>query len=409
MINKTRLVNISDKAAEYCLYGLIFYIPISIALVEIFTSLIILAFIVKKIARPDFSFIKNNKIIYFFLGLFILFMGLSLLNSGQYLIKSFGDIFSKWLAYIVVFIITADILRERKQVRNVLVVLLFSAALVALSGLSQYFFNFEFLRGRELMNIKGVEESTSAFKHYNNFAAYLSLFIPIILGLSLMKIKNKIYKAGIIFLSILLIAALLSTFSRGGWLGFLAGIGLLIVLLRKYKIGLIVVGSFFSFLFFLPQLRERLLFTFSELGDTDRFAIWQGAWAIIKENPILGKGLGTFMDYFPQYTNGLGIQYAHNCYLQIWAETGIFSLLSFIIFISLLLYSGIKFSKEDKLSNLSIVSISISCGIFGFLIHSFFDNQFYSLQLQSLFWLMVGILLATVNLNKEKTFDSFLF
>lgn len=405
MINKERVATISDKIAEYSLYGLIFYIPISIALVEIFTGLVVMAFIVKKITRPDFLFVKKNKFIYFFLGLFVLFMGLSLFNSGPYFMKSLEGVFSKWLAYILVFVAASDIFRTRKQIRNVLVVLSFSAALAALSGLSQYFFSFEFLRGRELVKARGSEASTSAFKHYNNFAAYLSLLIPVTIGLSLIKFKKKIYKTGAMLLPVLLIAALLFTFSRGGWLGFLTGVGLLIILLRKYRIGLVAIGGFIGFLLFLPQLRERFLFTFSGLGDSSRFAIWQGAWGMIRENPILGKGLGTFMDYFPQYTDGLGIQYAHNCYLQIWAETGIFSLLSFLVFVGLLLCSGVELTKRGSFSSLSILSIGISCGIFGFLVHSFFDTQFYSTQLQALFWLMAGVLLAVVKLkNKENLY-----
>ncbi|MCF7917138.1 MAG: O-antigen ligase family protein [Candidatus Omnitrophica bacterium] len=397
-MSKERVANISDKIIEYSLYGLIFYIPISIALVEIFTSLVVLVFIVKKITQPDFSFIKKNKFIYFFLGLFVLFMGLSLFNSGPYLTKSLRVIFSKWLAYILVFTAAADTLGTRKQIRNALVVLSFSAALAVLSGLMQYFFGFEFLRGRELAG----EAITSAFKNPNNFAAYLSLLIPIVIGLSLLKFKNKIYKIGVMLLLALSITTLLFTFSRGGWLGFLAGASLLMVLLRKYRVGLVAIGGFIAFLSFLPQLQERFLCTFSAFGDANRFTIWQGAWGMIKENPILGKGLGTFMDYSLQYTEGFGIYYAHNCYLQIWAETGIFSLLSFLIFSGLLLYLAIKSTKKDITSNLSILSIGISCGIFGFLVHSFFDTQLYSVQLQAFFWLMAGILFAVVNLTRAR-------
>jgi O-antigen ligase len=97
-----------------------------------------------------------------------------------------------------------------------------------------------------------------------------------------------------------------------------------------------------------------------------------------------------------QYTKGVGGFYAHNCYLQIWAETGIFALLSFIVFIILILRQGIKtFIKTHD-----YIVLGLLCAIFGFLVHSFFDNHLYSLQLAVLFWFLAGML-AAVNKTQE--------
>ncbi|MFH1752917.1 MAG: hypothetical protein ABH875_01920, partial [Candidatus Omnitrophota bacterium] len=38
-----------------------------------------------------------------------------------------------------------------------------------------------------------------------------------------------------------------------------------------------------------------------------------------------------------------------------------------------------------------LMLMGLVCGIFGFLVHGFFDNHFYSLQLSFLFWTLAGL------------------
>jgi O-antigen ligase len=96
------------------------------------------------------------------------------------------------------------------------------------------------------------------------------------------------------------------------------------------------------------------------------------------------------MDYFSRYLPTLNISYAHNCYLQIWAETGIFSLFSFLIFAGSLFWFGIKsfLAKKDYLL------IGLLAGISAYLAHAFFDTALYSLPLAFLFWILAGLILA---------------
>jgi O-antigen ligase len=114
---------------------------------------------------------------------------------------------------------------------------------------------------------------------------------------------------------------------------------------------------------------------------------------MIKENPLLGKGIGTFMSHFRSYSDLEIISYAHNCFLQIWAETGIFSVLSFLGFLITLIYKGIDVFKKYN----DFIILGLTCAIFGFVIHSLFDPHFYSLQLAVLFWSLSGLLAAAIN------------
>ena len=80
---KLRVLRFLDAAVEYAIYGVIFFIPISITMIGTFAGMAIVFFLIKKILSPNFTSIKANKLLFLFLLLFFVFMGLSLFNSGQ--------------------------------------------------------------------------------------------------------------------------------------------------------------------------------------------------------------------------------------------------------------------------------------------------------------------------------------
>ncbi len=415
-MSKEDIIRIADKVIEYALYGLIVFIPISIAGVGILCPLAIVAFLVKTCLSPDFQFIKDNKLIYIFLLLFIIFMAMSLLNSGPYLIKGLRALFGKWMQYIFIFIIAADTFRKPKRARNAIVLMLCVLGIVVLSGYSQRFLGFEFLRNEsDALGQGAIADVTSAFKNRNALAGYLVFFLALVLSVSVIRFKKKIYEffaSALVFLSG---GVLLLTLSRGGWLGFFLGGFMLAAITKRYKLILLFLILFIVGIFSMSVLRERAMVAFGPsasspislvgessdngsaigtsrfVGDPSRFAIWQAALAMIKENPFLGKGLGTFMDYFPQYTKDIGIFYTHNCYLQIWAESGIFSLLFFLSFVGFILCQAGSIAFINRQNNLGLILGGFVAGLFGFLIHSAFDNHLYSVQLKALFWLMLGM------------------
>jgi len=54
------------------------------------------------------------------------------------------------------------------------------------------------------------------------------------------------------------------------------------------------------------------------------------------------------MNYFDQYVSNIGIFYAHNCYLQMWAESGIFTLIVFLALTGFVVYRGVRISLKNK-------------------------------------------------------------
>lgn len=395
---REKLWKIFDVAAEYSLYGIILLIPVSNAAIESFFGFLLLFFFLKKALKPDFKFMKSYTNI--FLLSFIVFISLSLFNSGPFLQKSLKALFLKWGEYILVFIITQDTLTSSKRARNCLAVSLGAAFIVGIDAIFQRFSGTDFLRHKTMIALYGEtipRAVTASFNHYNSLGAYLMFNLSLLLAL-LVAVKRKLYKFAFFLLLALLQICLMLTFSRGSWFGFLAALVIMLFLSPKINKLITIFVIFILVLLFMPGIRERAMFIFSPHGDTDRITIWKGTFGMIREHPFLGMGLGTYMDYFQKYVIKAFIQYAHNCYLQIWAESGIFSLLSFILFTGSIFYRGIRslrFGASDDFILLGFV-----CAFSGTLVHLFFDNHLYSLQLSFLFWFMAGLICATIRLNK---------
>lgn len=393
---KDKINRYSGVICEYGFYGLLFFLPISIGLIESCVGLMLLGFIGRKITKPDFSHIKSwwNII----LLAFILFSALSLFNSGIYLNKSINALFGKWVQYLIICIIIQDIASDKRILERGLNVFLFSAFLAVLSGLTQYFFGIEFLRNRMATTTNaGMRAATSSFSHYNGFGAYLVVVLTSLFGLFLSPKTFKIKKYLFFVLTILSLSAIFITFSRGSWLALFVSFILLSILSKESFKRLLPVFIVFFCIFLIPVFRERFLFIFKLGGDSDRFKYWHAAWQMIKAHPFFGLGVGTFMSNFSKYLPSTNVSYAHNCYLQIWAETGILSLLSFLIFTGSLVYFGIK----RFLVTQDFILLGLLTGTAGFLIHSLFEVNLYSLQLAVLFWAWAGLIIARIRATNQ--------
>ena len=204
------------------------------------------------------------------------------------------------------------------------------------------------------------EVATGSFIYRNHFACFLAMIICLGVGYlwALGKehqgknFPNKqalVYRAGvqmgslgvrgIIILLILavMIAALLVTASRGGVLTLLAGLIIMGLLLatrffksQKTVILLLALSLICTYVGFVALDRVLERFQSFELGFEDRMALAQETFQIGRDFPVSGSGLGTFEFVYPAYQarhlEALG-DYAHNDWVQLFAETGSIGLL----------------------------------------------------------------------------------
>lgn len=136
----------------------------------------------------------------------------------------------------------------------------------------------------------------------------------------------------------LMVIALIFSHSRGAWICLT--VSLLAMNLVLIKRGILKKASLVIFLLIIilgityiyagyDTVAQRLR-TAEQLNEEDfvktRKEIWQGSVNMIKENPMIGTGIGTFVWGYPRYRPeglaGLRAHYAHNDYLHMLAEMG---------------------------------------------------------------------------------------
>lgn len=152
----------------------------------------------------------------------------------------------------------------------------------------------------------------------------------------------------------------------------------------------------------MAKFRITHFFDFTDGGASGiRYVLWSMAGKMFADRPFIGQGLGTFMYNFEKFKPAdypmreEGISYAHNCFLQIAAETGLLGLLSFVCMITLLFFISVKTLKSIRNNHPYYQPLcGLVMGIFAYLVSSFFDTNIYSLQLAVLFWYLLGLAVA---------------
>ena len=120
-----------------------------------------------------------------------------------------------------------------------------------------------------------------------------------------------------------------------------------------------------------------------EAAGMTRFLIWEQAWAIVKDSPWLGKGLGAFGLVFPAYQNPLESSagfMVHTDSLQLWLEAGLPGLILLLAVYAAALTLFMRVLRCRKLGNAKAVECA---GLFGGLLavamHSFVNFHLYVL------------------------------
>jgi len=426
-----------DRGIVFSLCAVIFALPVSIALLESFAGLAIFFYFLKKINRividwplrtscPGFlgrirSIWKGFAPPVNLLDRPLQFLTLAVLISvvlSQYPGLSFIAFIGKFLKCVFLYFSLIEALSDEKRVRIFLIFFLLSACLTALSGAVQHYTGKDFLRGHPI----GTEHSisthrvNSSFFSANGFGAYLLPVIAIVahfLYSAVGRKKSRVWGVALALFLVLLLACLCWTYSRSSWVGYLV-ILFVMVLLDRRKIlyaGALLLVFIFIFQPSLNNVRHMHLIndggvqkeegdtSFLNQGGSGRLAFWKKAISIIRSSPVYGTGLNTYGRIIKRDPDPKTWWYAHNGYLQMAAETGLLGLTCFLWMLFVLLRQGFSYCKRIKDTWLLTLLQGIVSGLLGYLVQSSFDNTFYTVQLCTLLWLIIGLLVAVTRLN----------
>ena len=126
----------------------------------------------------------------------------------------------------------------------------------------------------------------------------------------------------------------------------------------------------------IPGLAEVL-----SAGEGSRPDLWAGSLKLVPVYPVFGAGLGGYESAFYQYKNVLAefmVDYAHNDYLQLLIELGAVGFLIGAVLIAAIVRSVVRTAANHPRSEEGALAIACAGALAAFLIHSFYNFNFYA-------------------------------
>ncbi len=303
-----------------------------------------------------------------------------------------------YVLYLVAFYLAAT-LPSTREVSWLLGALLLAGALAGLLGLWQYKSGIQ--TSLSWIDVKQAEEiKTRVFGPFDNpniFAEYLTFVLPIAL---VFVFTERRFWGKTVWAVVVAVAgaALVATFSRGGWLAAVIGVLVLGIL---WEPRLLAVTALLAAA--LPAMapeqvinRAASIGSLEDSSNTFRLSIWLAVFRMIRAYWLTGIGLGTaaFNQVYPQFmVAGTPAIHTHNLYLQLALELGVPGLLVFLWLLMAVLAQAYRALPQLSHGDKGVL-VALMAALTGFLLHGAVDNVWYSPKLTLLFWVVLGLTVA---------------
>lgn len=379
---------------EGSLYALLLFLPFSKAALEVAFGGLLITWLVMRLdpkTRAQTLWRKPQlQPLLWAAAVFLSICALSTLVSTD-LTLSLRGLTRKWLEYVVLFAIVTDVASQPGVAQRSLQVLVASACVVVFEGVTQERYGNGFFRDYRLDFFRRM---TGPYENPIDLATYLMVIIPPLIVYMFLRHGAARWRVGALALAVILCFARAS--SLGAWMGL--GIGLMVMgwektALRRYAVRTLVMAIVLGGAFLVGSGRVRSALSLSDIGKQDRLAMWQSAFRMIGDRPVLGQGVNTFMANYLEYWVGgeRSPRYAHNCYLQMGAETGLVGLWVFLSFLWSVVGLWWSAVRQRLDGSTGVLLLGLMAGLVAFLIQAAVDTNFYSLRQAFLFWTFAGI------------------
>lgn len=385
---------LGERRTNIAIYGLIFVIMVSVGRIQeiipglaslklgkvAFGLAFILYFMSPKQSNIPVLFTPQMKYV---VTLFLL--GLVSTPFSIWPGKSFNFMFFNFLTTLILLFLIVKIAATyadlKKIIRGIVVSVTLLGILALLSG--------------------GERVSASSTYDPNDLALVLVIFLP--LFYFMMKSEQGTSRFLLASASIVSLAAILATQSRGGFLGMMTVV-LGIAIKERINVVKLVLGGgvlLVAFTFFAPAgYGERISTIFNPSQDYNRTAsggrieIWKRGLQLMIENPVLGIGPFVFevaeaTKHMDETTGATGKwSSAHNSFVQVGAEFGIPGLVLFVMILVSSIRSLRRLHRElSETTELHWLVNALEVGFYGYVVCGFFLSQAYS----SALFLLVGL------------------
>ncbi|MDZ7268855.1 MAG: O-antigen ligase family protein [candidate division KSB1 bacterium] len=256
----------------------------------------------------------------------------------------------------------------------------------------------------------------------NDLAAFF-VYYPVLvltLGLHQRQPERRLFLLGLFGLAMICLLLLLS---RGAYLGMLVVLAFVALVRYRWMIPPLVLAVAF-YQFWAPgAVQERMESTrlqtanesvggrvpapyeserHLETSSALRWRIWRGAVRIIESHPVTGIGYNTFSMAIPAYANIERNMDAHNMFLRVGAEMGVFGLLGFLLLLFVPFATMLRVYRTTADRFLRGWMLGGMASIPGIMVVNFFGSRFVREELVGLHWVLVALTYAYVYLRRRR-------
>jgi O-antigen ligase len=281
---------------------------------------------------------------------------------------------------VVMFIVMVNVVRTPARLKGLLFLGVAAAIWLSFAAIKDY--------RSGLLTVEGYRAAgrgTGIFGNTNDMALHLVTMFPIVAA-AMFGSRNKLLKIALAACGVLLVAAIVLSYSRGAFIGLIVILVFFALKLgnqNRFGIiaGLAMVAS--AFLLFAPGgYGTRLLSIFVpsldpvQSADARRAELFRSLYVAIR-HPFFGIGMGNYQSQMS--LRGL---VTHNSYTQIASEMGLIALVCYVAFMVAPLRKLAQIvretSGERRSSPFFYLAIGVEGALIGYMVSSFFLSVPYN-------------------------------
>lgn len=438
------IVLLAIFAYDKLLYLVVFCSPLSIPLAEIMPGLpidmflptepllfgILLIFILKSFASRNYDtdILKHPVSLAIFFMLFWIFI--TSLTSTMPLV-SFKFLLSRIWFIVGFYFLTAMLFKSGKNIEKYVWLYVLPLLIIIMYTIYRHI-------GYGLYDKQAAHFVMNPF--YNDHTAYgaaLAMYIPFLFGFSFTNIYSVKLRPVVQLVLLVLVIAVILSYARAAWVSLAATFGVWVIMRLKIRFKPIFITALISISIILVFQNQLLMYLerndtessanlgehissisniSSDASNLERLNRWSCAIRMFKEKPVFGYGPGTYMFSYAPFqlkadrtiisTNSADGGNAHSEYLGPMAESGFMGLITMLILIAVVIYTGIHaYSRTDD-KRLKTLIMGALLGLITYYIHGILNNFLDSDKLSVPFWgftaAIVAIDLHTRKLNQQE-------
>jgi O-antigen ligase len=300
----------------------------------------------------------------------------------------------RYAEYFLLYILVANHIHSRKQIKFFLTVLFITCAIVSVYGILQI---------PQGVRVSAPFEGETG--EPNTFGGYLLFISCIAIGLFLQNIGQG-KRLALVGLSALIFVPFLFTLSRASYLGVVFSF-LVFIILSKRKLLLFV--SMLAIVVLITMLKpdavfSRVEYTFQEKkpelarifnvyldpSASARIFSWQDSFEAWKKRPILGRGI-----------SGLGL--IDGQYIRTLPEIGALGLVALLWLLWSILKHSFRIYEKTNDELYQGLTLGFIAGFIGLAVHAFTANTFIMIRIMEPFWFITAIIMTLPALQEKES------